>query len=434
MYEDQKIIEGSGVDARELDTTLESEKGGQPTISPPAKVKCAGVLLSGFDYLTLAINLQWEKSDFLECLGELKAKAKEHSEDQAHSVGDWSFSVKPHGVKGYEWLLVGKEFKEVKVGNWLNPTSRPSLMVNIGSETLWAQGPVIAVERIVSIFKELGAQVLEIKPSRADLCVDMLLDDSVWTTELVKNSVTRAVKSTTHFENNIMTGITIGPGSPVSARLYDKFREIVTNKKKTWFFDLWQLNTEPEGFKIIRVEFQLRRPVLKELGMESITDLFSVSDNAWSYCAEKWLKFQDRPGNHHTMRKTFPWWEVVQNGFYGSQNPNPLIRCKSIRQDKEQIFAQAYGLLSSLAAICQEESEEEITAPTNLIKSLQEIIKTCDEKGWKLDHFAQKVINKRAKYHRSLVKAIISLENRMQNNFPSGNLTWLQEQLSDVPF
>ena len=433
MYEDQKIIEGSGVDARELGTTLESEKGGQPTISPPAKVKSTEVLLSGFDYLTLAINLQWEKSDFLERLGELKAKAKEHSEDQAHSVGDWAFTVKPHGAQGYEWLLVGKEFT-VKVGNWLNPTTRPSLMVDIRSETLWTEGPVNAVERIAAIFKELGAQVLEVKPSRADLCVDMLIDESVWTTDLAKNRVTRAVKSNLHFENDVMTGITIGLGGPVSARLYDKFREVVTKSKKTWFFELWGLDHEPEGFKIIRVEFQLRRPALKELGMESITDLFTVSDNAWAYCAERWLKFQDRPGNHHTMRKTFPWWETLQNGFYGSQNPAPLIRCKAIKQDKERIFAQNYGLLTSWVAIRQEEKQKTITTAADIIEGLQAIINTNDEKGLTVEHFNQKVINKRAKYHRGSEKAAKVYAERKLNNFPVGNLIEKQEQVSDVPF
>ncbi len=78
-------------------------------------------------------------------------------------------------------------------------------------------------------------------------------------------------------------------------------------------------------------------------------------DQIWGYCTQQWLKFQDNPGEHHSKRKTFPWWKTIQNGFQGIQNPTPLLRTIPISQNKNQLCAQIYGLLTSPQAITFEE-------------------------------------------------------------------------------
>ena len=55
-------------------------------------------------------------------------------------------------------------------------------------------------------------------------------------------------------------------------------------------------------------------------------------------------------------RNTFDWWKTIQNGFQGIQNPTPFVRTKAIKQDKKQLCAQIYGLLTSLHAITLEET------------------------------------------------------------------------------
>ena len=92
-----------------------------------------------------------------------------------------------------------------------------------------------------------------------------------------------------------MKGISIGKGN-ISARLYDKPLEIKQQSKKYWMYDVWGINKNDldDNHKIIRVEFQLRRELIKDLGANYFEDLLKGYGKIWAYCTQKWLKFQDR--------------------------------------------------------------------------------------------------------------------------------------------
>ena len=88
------------------------------------------------------------------------------------------------------------------------------------------------------------------------------------------------------------------------------------------------------------------------MGIVLFTHLMEFQGNLWSYCTDRWLKFMDNPGKHTvTQREVLPWWCVVQAGFKGAQGAHPLIRGAAFRKDRQRIFQQAQGLLSSLAAL-----------------------------------------------------------------------------------
>ena len=78
-------------------------------------------------------------------------------------------------------------------------------------------------------------------------------------------------------------------------------------------FDIWGIEQIPPGMKIIRIEFQLRREAIKSLLIDQVIDLFEF-EQVRVYLTD-WLKFQDRPGEHHTQRTTLEWWKKVQNGY-----------------------------------------------------------------------------------------------------------------------
>jgi hypothetical protein len=44
-------------------------------------------------------------------------------------------------------------------------------------------------------------------------------------------------------------------------------------------YDIWKLEDIPKDKKVIRVEFQLRRQAIKEVGIDTIDDLFKHPDN-----------------------------------------------------------------------------------------------------------------------------------------------------------
>ena len=160
--------------------------------------------------------------------------------------------------------------------------------------------------------------------------MDMLIPDCEWDGELFRDKVSRARKVAYYTKSNILTGVHIGKDD-LSCRLYDKVEEIETQSHKTWMYDVWGISEVPETKRVIRVEFQLRREPLKNLGIDTIEDCLKILDSIWGYCTQKWLKFQTNPGKHHTQRKTLGWWQTVQNNFIGVSDPVPAIRAKAVR-------------------------------------------------------------------------------------------------------
>ncbi len=144
--------------------------------------------------------------------------------------GDWICNVLPHGTGGYAYVLQGNELV-MKIGHWVEPHQRPSAMIELRSEFLWTAGPEAAVERAVELIRVAGGQVQTVKPSRVDLCVDVLVPDSVWSMDLMPLFVTRASDMDPHLKYKELTGFSIGKGQ-ISARLYDKPLEIAAKSHK----------------------------------------------------------------------------------------------------------------------------------------------------------------------------------------------------------
>jgi hypothetical protein len=267
-------------------------------------------LSSGVDRLVLAVDFNWKDRMFFQLLEELRDQAAANECSMAGAIdatdgqSPWAFQVQAFGSKGYQWLLNSPEY-DLKVGNWLTPRSRPSVMIDIHSETLWIQGAVEAIDRILALLKSVGAQPSSIKLSRVDLCLDLLVQAPLWSVALREHIVSRARKISTNEDRRQFTGFAIGRAGPLIARMYDKDLEIRTVSKKTWLYDIWNLEEVPENFRVMRIEFQLRREAGKELGLDSVWDFTNHPRNLWAYCTQCWLKFTDNPFTDWRARAFF---------------------------------------------------------------------------------------------------------------------------------
>jgi len=372
------------------------------TISHPSKVK--NILASGVDSLVLSMDIEWRDTSLFTVLDELKEKAIEYGADYQGQIKHfqseevWPFMVKPHGTKGFSWLLTGSDFT-YKIANSPAPGSRPNVMIEIRSETLWRLGPEESVKIALSLIEANGGHIIEAKLSRVDLCVDFLMPEKRWFYELMDYAVTRAANTAPYFYHKTLTGIRIGKGS-ISARLYDKPLEIQQQSKKEWMYDVWEIEEVPEGKKIIRIEFQLRRAILNEVHLKTAEDLFQKIDQAWAYCTKNWLKFQDRPGLHHTQRSTFKWYEEIQDGFRGAQGAEPLVRKKAVSMDKKRLMQQANGLIIALHAIDQEEKRADRDKPVNIDDCIYSYVDELIKHRPDPLVIQAKVTRKRAKFHR----------------------------------
>jgi hypothetical protein len=214
---------GSGKQDTKRRAEILGRKGGHMSISPPVNHHFK-ILLSGIDSLYLAIYVDWKNSDFFELLDKSKTVAKEYGCDCplfTSTDQNISFMVCPQGSKGgYTWLAHGKEYA-LKIGNAITAGTRPSVMVEIRSETLWRFSPSEACQRIVSFLEAQGARISKVKPSRLDLCMDLLLPEKLWTEKLLHTAVTRSAERAPYFKRHTLTGFSFGKGD-ISARLYDK--------------------------------------------------------------------------------------------------------------------------------------------------------------------------------------------------------------------
>jgi len=408
------LLPGTGKQDTISRAVTEGEKGGQVSISPPLNIPYKP-LLSGIDSLSLTIQVEWKNSDFFNLLDGAKAVAKKLDTDCplfTNTDQDISFMVRPHGSSGYAWLIHGKEYA-LSIGNWKSPKSRPSIALDIRSETLWRYTPSEAVLRILAFLENQGAKVVSVKPSRLDLCLDLLFPAEYWKMNLLETAVTRASFRALYFERQTLTGIHFGK-SAMGLRLYDKVLEIQRKSKKFWFHDLWKLNVVPEDLKVVRVEFQLRRGVLKGLGLDNLSDTFPTLENVWGYASQKWLTFKDYPKRQYHHRPLSPWWKTVQNSFLGIEQPSPLIRAKAIAIDQKRLARQGYGYFTSLLAIRLDSPCRKVTGDD----LFDEFVRSTILAGKSAKDIPDDVAEKVMRFYRSLNKQKAARELREQNGFP----------------
>ncbi|MFC1580890.1 hypothetical protein ACFL4N_08260 [Thermodesulfobacteriota bacterium] len=379
------------------------------------------VLTSGIDTLVLALDVAWKDENLFENLRHMKDIAKEEEQDRPIKITaldyEWKFLLRPFGARGYEWMLISKNFN-LRIANCLEPKSRPNVMVEIGSESLWKNGPIKIVGKALGIIEGNAGVIVQNKVSRADICVDGLLSEDTWNKDIDEYIVTRAKKWNIWKTHKHLESVNVGTGT-IKARLYDKALEIRQMSKKTWMHDIWGINKAKENERIIRVEFQIRREVLKETGVGETPVFFDKCDEAWSYCTRKWLKFRTRPGENSNLRKTLPWWKEVQNGFYGVQDARPAIRQKALNEDEEQLRAQILGCACSLAAIDQEKQELDINKLADFKDYRKAVFRKIYKNPETLKKIKENVIRKRAKYSRS--------SNRPER-FPNGGTSPMNQR------
>lgn len=399
------------------------------TISPPSKVKSEKlknyqVMASGIDTLYLSIDVVWKDEFFLGYLKEMKYLAEKEKRPVTVTLSDraeqdfLNFRLFHYGHKGHEWILRNEEYS-LTVGDWRVPQSRPSIMFQISSETLWRYGPQAAIGRILNVLQAQGAELVAVKPSRVDLCLDMVFPEKKWGMKLTEFKVSRAGKVSPEIDDDVLNGLIFGKGGAVMARIYNKPLEIAQISKKFWMYDIWGVSTVPDGQMIIRIESQFRRESIKDLGMDTIESLFQHLDNLWAYFSQDWLIFKDKPGKHHTQRKVLPWWKIVQNGFFGVQGATPLIRCKSLSTQEKQFFCQVYGLLAKLTAIRQERTGCGLGKATTIDESMRIYRHLARLYGKDDTEFSKDVLDKRSSYHESVDKIIAVNSKRLELGHPS---------------
>jgi hypothetical protein len=267
-----------------------------------------------------------------------------------------SFNVKRGSAQRYNFIL---ENGDLTLNINIKATGGrhfPEVHIRLSSAFLWRQGWQDAL-RVVQKWVNTWAEVNSIIVSRCDLTADFSFKLPVLSPEY-RELVARAKSKQVHdecrlgrFASGIVnTGFTVGKQN-VLCRVYDKLLE-VKKSDKGWFKDIWARQGWQEGLPVSRVEFQLRRPYLRQMKVDSPEDLTQQVGNLWHYLTGGWLTIREiGEDSHRTRWAITPAWQAVQSvrGSFGEITG--VTRSIQSKPKFNQLKTQARGLLVSMVAI-----------------------------------------------------------------------------------
>ena len=269
------------------------------------------ILRTGIDSLYLSFQGDLGASAEVD-LAQLKLAAQsKRKSDQAvaqYPINNHLFEVKPGGQRMYPYILEDGAFRIALSSG--GSRKIPFAYVKVSSDVLAHSNVNTILRDLTDVLAELSAE-FELFPtvSRVDLFADFQTTEDLGaiTTEAW---VTRASSAVAYYYQGELSGWTIGEGASMSARLYNKTLEIKQRSHKTYLFGLWRRAGYVDGSRVWRLEFQLTREVLDQLGIHSVASLLDNQGGIWAYATQSWLRL----ATPHTGDKNRARWPRIGYG------------------------------------------------------------------------------------------------------------------------
>ncbi|WP_229053524.1 hypothetical protein [Aeromicrobium sp. Leaf350] len=321
-------------------------------------------LASGVDafYLTGACVLP---IPFLEDLAAARADAGESGQATDIHLGDARFAVSGRGIQKYAFALEHSN----GILACTPSQSLPPVYVQPRASFIHAVG----IEAATAWFTELVegiAGTVRWNVSR----VDLFMDSQGWDLDAEDRDqfVCRARDRQVYERDAEMTGLAFGSGKSVMARIYDKTEE--SRKKGTdWWPTVWGESFVPTE-RVLRVEFQVRRQVIRQVGLSAPDDVLRELPRLWAYLTDEWLTF--RSVSSDATRSRWPlspeWTHIQQAELRGSaiglERVYEQARAGSIRQ----LLPALQGYLTSAGALLGAGSLEDTMSRVRRLLALEE--------------------------------------------------------------
>lgn len=130
-----------------------------------------------------------------------------------------------------------------------------------------------------------------------------------------------------------VTGITVGAGNPVMARIYDKSAELALSgreEKRHIEYAGWRGNGWDGSEQVTRVEFQHRSEFLDEVGLRNVDHLQARMDAVWQRDVV-WLRIVDTGTASRRVRCALdPRWVAVRLTIF-EHEASPVARSRALR-------------------------------------------------------------------------------------------------------
>lgn len=237
------------------------------------------LLLHGIDSLYCAYYLEHsgEASIDFQKLTEQKENLRQSkSKDPAVvQLGNSEFFLYPYGTaSGYPLVLSNEDFK-IELGEY----NIPNFYVTFKSQALWRESAFSLHEKFLSWAGSAGYSPFRSESlSRLDYCFDYNLPAIEFTED---SFISRSNKDSKHREDSKPQTFTFGKGDVV-LRVYDKIAEIKQQSDKVWFYLLWGQDKD-----VWRIEWQVRKPILKMFDIRTFEDLKNQLGDLLRYLANE---------------------------------------------------------------------------------------------------------------------------------------------------
>lgn len=320
------------------------------------------MIIQGIDTIEFGIDVPNYNEDFKQFILDLevaKEKAQENFGEYNLLLGLVNMKVKGKGQGFYSYKLECDDFHICFMKREIENTS--PIFVRFISSFLWKYEYKGAFDIFMKWFANtFQIEVKGTRISRIDFCLDT--DEVEFVERDMENFYTRARKreknyplqndcvDNTNFNGRIFTGFVIGKGSPLSCRIYNKTVEIKKSSKE-WFEQIWIEKGWQEDKTVWRIEFQIRRKVLKEVGMSSMLEIEEKSNGIWAYLTQNWLTLRKKNQGKNTSRFEIDQrWEKIQKGS-GGYISSPTIREAIKYGNLHRLLDQCCGLFLSISAL-----------------------------------------------------------------------------------
>lgn len=277
---------------------------------------------SGLDWIELSCRAIFRQPDFdslLLNLQTLQEKAREENADVGFDVdgldavvlrGSGSSSAMHWAVA---FKVAGITFKLTTIADASN-SNRPNLGIVIPSTPLTISGALdcwFVVSKVCRRF--LGVLWAEHKLGRIDVCCDAPdADPSLFSPAIAAGAyVCRAKQRANWFNGQRLETLKLGAGD-IQCRIYDKAVALRAKKeveKSRAMCRRWGVTGMPKH--AVRIEFQIRREVLRELKIDTFKDFHAKRRGLVDYLFQSWLRVcvpgtYDR--EHRSRSPTDPHW------------------------------------------------------------------------------------------------------------------------------
>jgi hypothetical protein len=307
------------------------------------------VLLAGTDTLDVGLYVEFDRTwpKLVARLAQFKRQARQTG---GVLLGDARCLMLAGGKPNYPFLLHYPGFQLYLSRKDRPDGQTPNVYVSINAATLWHGGERDALALVQRELQDVALGTIhEVRISRADLSVDMLIPGGLDEAVIRRHGVGcpqafRIIGS----QDRLETYYRGSPDSPIQMRLYDKSLEIALHDKM-WFLPLWGLTTNQD---VWRVEFQLRRPCLHDLKINSADDWLAKRSTLWHYLTSSWFRLVLDDDAHVSRRTVHPLWRLVNDAasLFGDAATSCTRRQRRPSGDTSRLMKQFASLVVGYGA------------------------------------------------------------------------------------